>query len=87
MEYSGEEQRSIFGGSRDLERRETEAETVESDFYAQFSTHTAYILQQLHISSYAGLKTLTLYNLLHTRNAGPITARELIDFIWNKLGK
>lgn len=90
-EYSEEEQKSIFGGSQQQEVNHPQHQATEEegneDFYSQFSTRTANILRQLHINTHEGLKTLTLYNLLHTRNAGPTTARELIDFIWNRLGK
>jgi len=51
------------------------------------STRTRNVLGQLNITTMEELKKLTLYTLLNTRNAGPMTARELIEFFWYKRKK
>lgn len=53
----------------------------------QLSVRTRNVLGQLNISTLEELKTLTLYQLLNTRNAGPVTARELIEFFWHRREK
>lgn len=59
---------------------------MDEDLYT-LSVRTRNVLGQLNISTYEELKRLTLHELLNTRNAGPVIARELIEFFWRRLGK
>jgi DNA-directed RNA polymerase alpha subunit len=59
---------------------------MDEDLYT-LSVRTRNVLGQLNISTYEELKKLSLYDLLNARNAGPMTARELIEFFWHRLGK
>jgi DNA-directed RNA polymerase alpha subunit len=59
---------------------------MDEDLYT-LSVRTRNVLGQLNITTYEELKSLTLHTLLNTRNAGPVTARELIEFFWRRLGK
>jgi DNA-directed RNA polymerase alpha subunit len=59
---------------------------MDEELYT-LSTRTRNVLGQLQITTYEELKHLTLYDLLQTRNAGPMTARELTEFFWQKRGK
>lgn len=77
-EYSEDEQK--FLGVEQLPKEEINL------FYDNFSTRTKNVLIALNISTFEELKRLTVYDLLNTRNAGPTTAREIVDFFWKNLG-
>jgi len=63
----------------------TRKEQNKDSPFTGLSTRTQNVLRLLGVADREQLKQVTIADILYCRNAGPATAKELVDFVWRRI--